>query len=463
MIALSENATARFLMQENKENTAEEKDQDEAIQKWKREHKYSLHYTMDSGRLHPMEKLLKSLGQVTAVIGAQWGDEGKGKLIDLLTPHFDVLARANGGANAGHTIVVEGKKHVFHLLPAGCLHEGKTVYLGSGMVIALPTLLEEIRTLKAAGIDIIPRLFISRAAHIIFDFHKDVDGKLEDWRASITGEKLGTTKRGIGPAYMEKAARTGIRMEEFEGDWDERTLRGILEHHRDTASRMYGIDIKVEEELTQLKEAHALLHKRITPMTSLLTLLKKQKRILIEGAQATLLDLDHGTYPFVTSSSTTSAGALQGLGLPPQCLSSCIGVVKAYCTRVGSGPFPTEAENETGDRLRERGAEYGATTGRPRRCGWLSLPDLKFAAALNGFTHLNLTKLDVLDKEKEIPVFFDEGFRNLPGWNTETKGITTFEKLAKEAQDYVKVIEKEARVPVSFIGTGPGREEMIIR
>lgn len=410
-----------------------------------------------------MEKLLKSLGSVSAVIGAQWGDEGKGKLIDLLTPHFDVLARANGGANAGHTIVVEGKKHIFHLLPAGCLHEEKTVYLGSGMVIHLPTLLTEIRTLKEAGIDIIPRLFIARAAHIIFDFHKDVDGKLEDWRASIAGEKLGTTKRGIGPAYMEKAARTGIRMEEFESEWDERTLRGVLEHHRDTVSRMFGIEVKIEEELTHLHEAHALLNKRIIPMANLLTSLQEGKKILIEGAQATLLDLDHGTYPFVTSSSTTAAGALQGLGLPPQCLSSCIGVVKAYCTRVGSGPFSTEAEGEAGDRLRERGAEYGATTGRPRRCGWLSLPDLQFSAALNGFTHLNLTKLDVLDTEEIIPVLFESGFQEMQGWKSETKGITKFSDLPDAAAKYVETIEKEAKVPVSFIGTGPGREEMIIR
>src|SRR3989344_989420 len=247
-------------------------------------------FEQESGSLESMEKLLKSFGQVAAVIGAQWGDEGKGKLIDLLTPHFDVLARANGGANAGHTIVVEGKKHVFHLLPAGCLHEEKIIVLGSGMVIALPTLLEEIETLKKAGIDVVPRLYISRAAHIIFDFHKAVDAKLEDWRASVAGENLGTTKRGIGPAYMEKAARTGIRMEEFEDDWDERTLRGTLEHHRDTASRMFGIDVKIEEELSHLQEAHRLLQKRIIPMVQLLTLQKEGKRILIEGAKATLLD-----------------------------------------------------------------------------------------------------------------------------------------------------------------------------
>jgi adenylosuccinate synthase len=410
-----------------------------------------------------MKKVSPSLGKVTAIIGAQWGDEGKGKLIDLLAPDFDVTARASGGANAGHTIVLRGKKHVFHLIPSGSLHKGKTVFLGSGMVIHLPTLLEEIQTLKTAGIDIIPQLRISRAAHIVFNFHKDIDGTLEDWRAKSAGDTLGTTKRGIGPAYMEKAARTGLRMEELEGEWDERTLRSALERSREAANRMYGVEVNIEEELKTLKAAHGLLQKCIVPMRDLLTLFERKKRILIEGAQATLLDIDHGTYPFVTSSQTTAAGALQGLGLPPRALQSCIGVVKAYCTRVGGGPFPTEAEGKRGDRLRERGGEYGATTGRPRRCGWLSIPDLQFAASLNGFTHLNLTKLDVLDEEDVIPVFFRNGFRNLPGWKTQTKGITTFTKLPKSAKMYVRMIEKETGIPVSFIGTGPDRKEMIRR
>ncbi len=370
-----------------------------------------------------MEKLLTHLGAVTAVIGAQWGDEGKGKLIDLLTPHFDVLARANGGANAGHTVVVAGKKHIFHLLPAGSLHEGKTIVLGSGMVIHPPTLLEEIRLLREAGIDVLPRLLISHAAHIVSEEHKERDAALESQRA---GGGIGTTKRGIGPAYMDKAARSGMRME-----------------------TLLGKDLPLSPCIT----------KQIVPFLD--ESRKNGRRILIEGAQGTLLDIDHGTYPYVTSSSTTSAGALQGLGLPPQALTSCIGVVKAYCTRVGGGPFATEAKGEVGDHLRERGGEYGATTGRPRRCGWLSIPDLQFASSVNGFTHLNLTKLDVLDTEDTIPVFFEEGFRDLPGWKAETKGITTFEKLPKEAQNYVKTIENEVGIPVSFIGTGPGREEMI--
>jgi len=380
-----------------------------------------------------VQQLLKSLGDVTAVIGAQWGDEGKGKLIDLLTPHFDILARASGGANAGHTIVVQGKKHVFHLLPAGSLHEGKTIVLGSGMVIHLPTLLEEIETLKKAGIDVLPRLKISRAAHIVTEEHKERDAALEKARE---GGGIGTTKRGIGPAYTDKAARHGKRMESLLG----------------------------KEVPKEWKEAAELLVPCITDTVSLLhDALAEKKSILIEGAQATLLDIDHGTYPYVTSSSTTAAGALQGLGLSPRALHSCIGVAKAYCTRVGGGPFETEANEVDGNRLRERGGEYGATTGRPRRCGWLSIPDLLFACRINGFTHVNLTKLDVLDEEKEIPVLFQGGMKKLPGWKQSTAGITSFEKLPKEAQSYVKIIEGEINVPVSFIGTGPGREEMIVR
>ncbi len=410
-----------------------------------------------------MQKLLSSLGSVTAVIGAQWGDEGKGKATDILGEHYDVIARACGGANAGHTVIVAGKKHVFHLLPAGSLHAGKPVILGSGMVIHLPTLLEEIKTVEDAGIPLMNRLFISGAAHVICEYHKQVDGALEDRRGK---SGIGTTRRGIGPAYMDKAERIGIRMEQITQD-----LRPRIEERAKTLKAWLGITVDIEKELKEIAIAKDALRSCIVsemPMF-LHDFLSKGKTMLLEGAQASLLDIDHGTYPYVTSSSTTVAGALQGLGLPPRVLTSSIGVTKAYCTRVGAGTFLTEDLTERGSRLRERGGEYGATTGRPRRCGWLHLPELKYSAILNGFTCLNMTKLDVLDQEEEIPVGIGvtssgtATFKNLQGWKQSTVGITDFRKLPTAAQDYVRFIEEEVGVPVRLIGTGPGREEMIIR
>lgn len=414
-----------------------------------------------------VKTFLSSLGQVSAVLGAQWGDEGKGKVIDLLAEHFDVIARACGGANAGHTIVVAGKKHVFHLLPAGSLHN-RPVILGTGMVIHLPTLLEEIQALKIAGIDIIPRLHLSHAAHIVFDFHTEIDAELEKRLSKSRGQGIGTTKRGIGPAYMDKAARRGMRLESLQ--WSDDVLKKEIESRVKEAATSYGITVDVEKEWKQVKEAKSKLADCVLEnlVGTMHDFLAQKKKILIEGAQATLLDLDHGTYPFVTSSQTTAAGALQGLGLPPRALTSCIGVAKAYCTRVGSGTFPTEAEEEVGNRLRERGGEYGATTGRPRRCGWLSIPDLQYGAMLNGFDCFNITKLDVLDEETEIPVCTGEKngkpvYENLPGWKSNTKGITKFSKLPENAQAFIHFIEKQTKIPVSLIGTGPGREEMIVR
>jgi adenylosuccinate synthase len=333
----------------------------------------------------------------------------------------------------------------------------------------LPTLLEEIRTLRNLGGDVLPRLYISEEAHIVFDFHKAIDAAFEEQRAVQEGKGIGTTKRGIGPAYMDKAARAGTRMESLRGD-----VKPVITHHAERVKRLYGIAVDQVLELKQLEEAQGILRDRIVDTVGLLhDHLQRGKKILIEGAQGTLLDLDHGTYPFVTSSSTTAAGALQGLGLTPRALTSCIGVAKVYCTRVGEGDFPTEVEGPIGDRLRERGGEYGATTGRPRRCGWLCIPDLKRAAMLNGFTHWNITKLDVLDEETEIPVCtgirFDGAvwrttlWKKLAGWKKPTVGITEFAKLPREAQTFIQFVEEETGVPASLIGTGPEREEMIVR
>ncbi len=410
-----------------------------------------------------------SLGQVSAVMGAQWGDEGKGKLIDILTQEFDVLARACGGANAGHTIVVGNTKHVFRLLPSGCLHAGKPVILGGGMVIHLPTLLEEIGLLEAAGIEIVSRLKIYSNAHIVFDFHKEIDGALEAERAAQKGTVIGTTKRGIGPAYMDKAARRGLRLEALH--YADEEVRQYLKGRAEEVQKRFGVTVNIEQEFTQFKAAQTKVQSCVIHNGAevLHNYVLDKKRILIEGAQATLLDIDHGTYPYVTSSQTTLAGALQGLGLAPKHVTSCIGVAKAYCTRVGSGPFLTEADEAAATRLRERGGEYGSVTGRPRRCGWISIPDLQHSAMLNGFDCWNLTKLDVLDAETEIPVAVSQNadgevtYEKLPGWNCETTDITDFAKLPKAAQDLVLFIEKKTGLPVRYIGTGRSREAMIVR
>ncbi len=411
-----------------------------------------------------MQHFLNTLGSMTAVIGAQWGDEGKGKLTDILGEHFDVIARACGGANAGHTIIVNGQKHIFRLLPSGCLHEGKPVVLGAGMVIHLPTLLEEIDLLRAVGIDLVPRLWISHSAHLVLDVHKEIDGLLEE-RRSATG-KIGTTKRGIGPAYMMKAARSGMRMESLQ----KTDFLARIKQYSDDLQKEWGISIDTTVEMEALRRAQELLQDRV--LCSLPLFFEEQrkmgKKILIEGAQATLLDIDHGTYPYVTSSSTTAAGALQGLALAPHYLTSCIGVAKAYCTRVGEGQFPAEILGERGDALRERGGEYGSVTKRPRRCGWFSIPDVKLSALINGYTCINLTKLDVLDAEETIPVLVRmDGdmpvFEELAGWKTSTLGIQHFDDLPENAKRYILFLEEQIGIPISIIGTGAKREEMIVR
>lgn len=392
-----------------------------------------------------MSDIFSSLGPVSSIIGAQWGDEGKGKATDLLGEQFDVIARGTGGANAGHTVIVDGVKHVFHLLPSAALHQGKEIVLGAGMVVHLPTLLEEIHLLKESGIDITPHLHLSPHAHIVLESHKERDAARE------AGDKpIGTTKRGIGPTYMDKAARTGLRLECLTSD----------------ISRLEQASAEDKKELTKAAD---MLGNCLDDIPECLDkFLGDGRTILIEGAQGALLDVDHGTYPYVTSTATTVTGALQGLGLRPTALTSCIGVVKAYCTRVGEGPFPSEANEEDSQRLRDRGGEYGATTGRPRRCGWLHIGDLRLAALINGITSWNLTKLDVLDEEGEIPVGIetrDDGtitYERLPGWNTSTVGIKKRSDLPENAQAFISFLEDKTKIPVSMIGTGPGREEMIL-
>lgn len=430
--------------------------------------------------------IAKKLGNVTAIVGAQWGDEGKGKLVDLLAQEYSMVIRATGGANAGHTIYVtekrtgESKKYVFHLIPAGMLNPKAICIMGNGMVINLKTLLEEVEILEKAGITVNGRLFISDRAHLATDYHRAIDMRQEELKGTA---KVGTTGRGIGPAYADKIGRTGLRMGAL---LDFASFIKKYEQNLKTHKDMFHITHDGAAELLSLKK----LARRFGPMiidTSILITdsLKKKKKILLEGANGTLLDIDHGTYPFVTSSNASIGGIITGTGLPPRSLSSIIGIVKAYTTRVGSGPFPTELDNELGEAIRQKGGEFGATTGRPRRCGWFDAVATRYSVRINGLTGINLTKLDILSDLNEIKICVaynykgkryidfpssiefltncDLEYKTLPGWKKDIRGVTQFAKLPINCQRYVRFLEKLITCPIQFIGTGPNREEMIIR
>jgi adenylosuccinate synthase len=420
-------------------------------------------------------RMPNSYDQVAAVVGLQWGDEAKGKLVDVLAEEYDVIARGAGGANAGHSIYVDTRKFVFRLMPSGALHEGKDIVLGGSMVLDLETLRGEVENLRNANIDVMPRLHIAGNAHVLFETHKDIDRLQEQSRIAATGKGIGTTKSGIGPAYMTKAERSGVQVSELMGSEESlirRTRDNLLAwQHR------YGIHKPthtLDREIADLVSAQREFKERINP--NMVDWMREKyqagARILVEGAQAHYLDLDHGTYPYVTSSNTTVAAAMHSLGLPPQVVNP-IGVAKAYCTRVGEGEFPTEATGATEQRLRDRGGEYGAVTKRPRRCGWLHIPDIKRAAFANGCLQpggcLNLTKLDVLDEEDTIPVGIGNApdgsvlYTELPGWKQSTAGITRFEDLPLQAQEFVLFVEKAVGSPIRYIGTGQKRQEMIVR
>ncbi len=410
------------------------------------------------------------------IVGAQWGDEGKGKIVDLLTPHADVVVRYAGGANAGHTLVIAGEKRVLHLVPSGVLHGGKTCVIGQGTVVDPATLLQEIDALIAADIRT-DALFVSDRAHVVLPHHKIVDGLRE-----AADPKIGTTKRGIGPCYEDKIGRRGIRV----GD----LLRpGLLEKVRENIAAwkpraaVFGATLPTAEEVTAGLEASA---KRLRPFVRdgaaiAADALAAGKNVLLEGAQGTMLDVDHGTYPFVTSSNATAGGACAGGGVGPTAVTGVVGIAKAYATRVGGGPFPTELEDETGERLRKVGAEFGATTGRPRRCGWLDAVALKFAVEVNGMTSIALTKLDVLTGLPEIKIaiaYRYEGaehkrppfaaladvepvYETLPGWTEDISGCRTLESLPENAQKYVARIRELSGCPIDIVSVGPDREETI--
>lgn len=417
------------------------------------------------------------------ILGAQWGDEGKGKLVDLLTEQADCIVRYQGGHNAGHTLVVGEEKFVLHLIPAGILHPGKTCVIGNGIALDPQALIEEIDDLSRRGIPVESNLKISDACHLILPYHRAIDKESEKLKGT---RRIGTTGRGIGPAYVDKMARIGIRAGDLAHPkiFREKLSQNLQEMNylMEKLFRAHGLDLEslYSEVMTQ--------GERILPYLTDTSLYlweeaRKGSSILFEGAQGTLLDVDHGTYPFVTSSNASAGGALTGTGLGPTMIDKVLGVTKAYTTRVGSGPFPTEQTGPEGERLRERGQEFGATTGRARRCGWFDAVAVRYAARINGLTGIILTKIDILDHLETIPVC--TGYRigtrmvtefphhiedvanakpvyeALPGWNVTTRGIRRWEELPKEAQEYVRWIERQVGVPVIMISTGSERSETI--
>lgn len=422
---------------------------------------------------------------VDLLVGAQWGDEGKGKVVDILGSDVDVFVRYQGGANAGHTVVADGQKVVFHLLPSGMLYSGKLCILGNGLVIDPEQFLTETSDLYSKGQDR-ARLAVSPHAHVVMPYHKLLDRLQEESRGKT--RKIGTTGRGIGPCYVDKYSRSGLRIEDLlDPDVLRERLGYILEEKNLVITRLYNQNpLPFDEIYEPAKKWGDALKPYVADTRALLReAVDEGKHILLEGAQAALLDIDHGTYPYVTSSSTSAAGAFTGTGLAPNDLTRIIAVVKAYTTRVGEGPFPTEDFTEAGEALRKKGGEFGATTGRPRRCGWLDIPALKYSMELNGADVIALTKLDVLTGMGNIKVcvgyesngqkydkWFTDGralsdakpiYESLPGWNEDITWCKNFGELPANAQAYVKYIEQALKTPVGLIGVGQDRNQTIIK
>ncbi|TNF52402.1 adenylosuccinate synthase [bacterium] len=431
------------------------------------------------------------------VVGAQWGDEGKGKIVDLLTENAAVVARYQGGHNAGHTVVINRKKFILHLIPSGILHRGKTCIIGNGVVLAPGPLIDEIKGLKRRGFSVDRNLFISDNAHVIMPYHIALDNKTEQVKGS---KKIGTTGRGIGPAYVDKMSRAGIRVSDF---MDSRLFRAKLKANLAYANFIlknhYGEQrISLEKTYTAYMKFAAYLAPYVTDTSVLINkFIARGKNILFEGAQGTLLDVDHGTFPYVTSSSASAGGVCTGLGVAPTKIDGVLGIVKAYTTRVGEGPFPTELKDKLGEHLRATGGEYGATTGRPRRCGWLDTVGLKHAVRINGMRSIALTKLDVLDGLDRVKVCvaytYDDPYKEcscsikgkscrftevpknsrvlegcrpvyktLDGWGEKTRGAKKLKDLPKQARAYIDYIEDTLNVSVDIISTGEKRNETIL-
>ncbi len=422
------------------------------------------------------------------VVGSQWGDEGKGKVIDLLTEKVDMIVRYQGGSNAGHTVVKEGKQFIFHLIPSGILHQGKKCFIGSGVVVEPQLLLQEIEDLRKKGIEVEDNLFIDYKTHLVLPYHKILDEIKEEWRGK---DKIGTTKRGIGPAYIDKVARSGIRMADL---IEEKTLveklGTNLKEKNEIFNKLYNREEVSEEEqeklITEYLEYGRIFKKYLVDVSLRLNqAIEEGKKVLFEGAQGTLLDIDHGTYPYVTSSNSIAGGACTGTGIGPTKIDGVLGVAKAYTTRVGSGPFPTELKDELGEYLRQKGGEFGATTGRPRRCGWFDAVVVKYAIRINSMDRLVLTKIDVLsnlDKVKictsykykgetieEFPPYLEvlqncvPVYEEMEGWKVDVSRVTKYEDLPEPLKAYIKRIEEILKTKVVIVSLGPERNQTIIR
>jgi len=416
------------------------------------------------------------------VLGAQWGDEGKGKIVDLFSDKFDAVARYQGGHNAGHTVYIGERKFVLKLIPSGVLRPGVQAVIGNGVVIDPKALLEEIHGLEAMGVNVKAQLKISNRAHVIFPFHRTLE-KISEGRED---RAIGTTSRGIGPCYEDKVARRGVRVADLVDSDFERLYRALAEDKQLIADAFKLTDrVDFKEILAQYKQYADEIRPLVCDTQHLLNgLIRAGKSVLFEGAQGTMLDIDHGTYPFVTSSSATAGGAATGTGVGPTAIGTVISVTKAYVTRVGEGPFPTEIHEAVGDHLRARGMEYGAVTGRPRRCGWLDIPLLRYSNQVNGAEWLVITKLDVLDELEEIPICvgYEIGgkvtdeipadvqgleqikpvYTRMKGWRSSTEGITEFDKLPQAAREYLRFQERESGAKIGMVSTGPDRNQTML-
>lgn len=420
---------------------------------------------------------------VHVIVGSQWGDEGKGKIVDHLSENVDIVARYQGGANAGHTVVIGEQEYILHLIPSGIFNENVTCVIGNGVVVDPAALLDEIDMLRSFGLDIKGRLLISHNAHLIMPYHKLLDKLREE-----QGAKIGTTGRGIGPAYIDKFTRTGIRIVDLlNRDVLCRKIRENIEEKNRVLRQIYGEEgLNVEAITQEYLEFDKKIDEYITDTAYYLnSAIRRNKKILAEGAQGALLDIDHGTYPYVTSSNPTSGGACTGLGIPPTAITKITGIVKAYTTRVGNGPFPTELTGSDADRLREWGNEYGATTGRPRRCGWFDAVLLRYSARINGIEEMALTKLDVLSHLDEIPICVeyrvngkilktfptDETrlqavepvYESLPGWKESLSEVKEYSRLPEKAKRYIGRLEELVGIPARIISVGARRDQTVFK
>ncbi|HEX4485447.1 MAG TPA: adenylosuccinate synthase [Terriglobales bacterium] len=423
-------------------------------------------------------------GKTAVIVGAQWGDEGKGKIVDVLSENFSVVARYAGGHNAGHTVIINGKKFILQLVPCGVLRAGCRSVIGNGVVLDPMAFLKEVGSLRDAGVKVDGTLFVSNRAHVILPYHRMIELASENAPGRV---KIGTTSRGIGPAYEDKMGRRGLRVADLlDLELLKKHIENACREKNMIAHALFNSEpIDPDKMYAEYAEASAKLAPFVCDTAALLNdAIKQGESVLFEGAQGSMLDIDHGTYPFVTSSSATSGGAAIGTGVAPTAINTVIGITKAYCTRVGGGPFPTELDNEMGENLRARGNEYGAVTGRSRRCGWLDLPLLRYSGMINGTSWLVVTKMDVLDELAEIPVCvgykidgkevteipahasgYDrvEGiYKSLPGWQTPTDKATKLTDLPSAARDYLDFIEKETEARVGMVSTGPDRQQTIL-